>query len=166
MLSHGHQHQHSCEQKGYTTGKQYRDACCRGKYIIHWRCNMGQSMSLLPMASVQCIFIDTSRQWPDSVFTSRQEIDIAVKHLYTLHLLLAKALPHSDQGFIDHIDLLEGRALSQAGSYRILSQENTQGDKKWWHTSVAFLPYVQSQTYGTGRLLAHNNTKSTYLALS
>lgn len=166
MLSRAQQHQHSCEQMGYATRKQYRDACCRGKYIIQWRCNMGQSMSLLPMASVQHIFTKTSHQWPDSVFTSWQEIDTAVKHLYTLHLLLATALPHSDQGFIDHTDLLEEWALSQTGPYRILSQENIPGDKKWWHTSIAFLPHVQSQTYGIGRLLAHNNTNSTYLALS
>jgi hypothetical protein len=59
---------------------------------------MGQSMSLLPMASVQCIFTVSGQT---VFFTSWQEIDRLVKHLYTLHLLLAKALPHSDQGFID-----------------------------------------------------------------
>jgi hypothetical protein len=46
-------------------------------------------------------------QWPDGVFTSWQEIDIVVKNPYTLHLFLEKALPHSDQGFIDQTDLLE-----------------------------------------------------------
>jgi hypothetical protein len=99
----------------------------------------------------------------ESVFTSWQEIDTAVKHLYTLYLVLAKALPYSDQDFTDTQPFWKNGHSSRQVHTEFCPRRIPRETRNGGTQALPFCHMYRAKPMAFGD---YWHTKSTYLALS